>query len=67
MVRNTVDSLISDPLSAEIDILEPQVTDLDEFKMISCKFKGNGKLVFEGGEYFLYVHSAHEDPEIGDV
>lgn len=67
-IRNTVDSLISTKLDENFDILSHHLTELDEYKMISYRVNKSGKLLFHGGEYcIIYVHSAHEDPEIGDV
>ncbi len=67
-VNNMIDSIniISD--SEEIEISIPTITDIQDSKMISYRIYQKGKIVFPDGKFIVLVlHSAHGDPEIGDV
>ena len=51
-----------------LDVISPVLIDIPDFKQLSYRIHKKGKIRFSNGDIIaVHLHSAHEDPEIGDV
>jgi len=67
-IKKSVDSLFVLSVRDSVEISSPKIIDLPDLKMISYRINRLGRIVFpEGDSILIFLHSAHEDMEIGDV
>jgi hypothetical protein len=67
-IKRVVDSLSSLGRMDSFEVSMPNITDYENIKMISYRINRKGKIVFQDGQSIsIFLHSAHEDSEIGDI
>lgn len=67
-IQTVLEKVSEAEFTEKIQYISPVIVDIPDFKQVSYRIHEQGKIRFSNGdEIVIKLHSAHENPEVGDV